>query len=61
MSEVCKLVVVGDGEIGKTCMISCYTQDKFPDQYQPTVIDFHKGYIEFESKNFELHVWDTAG
>ncbi len=59
--EVCKIVVVGDGEVGKTCMIYCYLQNTFPEQYMPTVFDAFKCFLEYENKQVELKVWDTAG
>ena len=34
-----KLVVVGDGECGKTCLLIVFSRDEFPDVYVPTVFE----------------------
>ena len=36
---VIKLVAVGDGAVGKTCLLNVFVNSKFPDQYEPTVFE----------------------
>ena len=66
-----KSVVVGDGYVGKTCMImrylvnvlfsnilSCsYCQDSFPQDHIPTVFDNYIATLEIEQQPIKLAIW----
>ncbi|KAH8824461.1 P-loop containing nucleoside triphosphate hydrolase protein [Flagelloscypha sp. PMI_526] len=56
-----KLVIVGDGAVGKTSLLIRYTCGKFPEKYLPGVFENYVADIQVDSQNLELALWDTAG
>lgn len=45
-----KLVIVGDGACGKTCLLIVFSKDQFPEVYVPTVFENYVADIEVDSK-----------
>jgi len=56
-----KLVVVGDGAVGKTSLLISYATKKFPTDYVPTVFENYTAQMKDGNENILLHLWDTAG
>ncbi|KAI5805184.1 small GTPase superfamily [Geopyxis carbonaria] len=58
-----KLVIVGDGACGKTCLLLRFSKDTFdPNGYIPTVFENYVADLTHsDGRRVELALWDTAG
>ena len=59
-----KLVVVGDGGIGKTCLLTVFKRDQFPREYVPRVFDdwpSRQCRLQLDGQICDFTPWDTPG
>ena len=60
----CKVVLVGDSGVGKTCLIQRYVNDKYSEDTESTSASTYTyKIIEYKdyNKSVSLDIWDTAG
>ncbi|XP_028828534.1 ras-related protein Rab-36 [Denticeps clupeoides] len=61
-TRMSKVVVVGDLNVGKTCLINRFCKDAFDRDYKATIgVDFEVERFEIAGLPFSLQIWDTAG
>jgi len=57
-----KVVLLGEGRVGKTSLVLRYTQNTFDDKTQSTVqASFQTKRLNIDGQSVNLAIWDTAG
>lgn len=56
-----KLVIVGDGACGKSCLLRTFEAGSPQMEYITTFFENSDVDIDYEGKSVELALWDTAG
>jgi small GTP-binding protein len=57
-----KILLVGDSGVGKTCVASRFTDNRFFTEMKPTIgIQFATKTVHFQQTVVKVQIWDTAG
>ncbi|XP_034382700.1 ras-related protein Rab-19-like [Cyclopterus lumpus] len=57
-----KIILVGDSNVGKTCLVQNFKSGIFSERQQNTIgVDFTVRTVDIEGKRVKMQVWDTAG
>ncbi|ANZ75963.1 BA75_02242T0 [Komagataella pastoris] len=56
-----KIVVLGSGGVGKSCLTVQFVQGIYVETYDPTIEDSYRKQIEIDDKVIDLEILDTAG
>ena len=56
-----KIVVLGDGGVGKSCVTIQFTQNHFVREYDPTIENSYRKQVTIGEESFMLDILDTAG
>ncbi|XP_067099638.1 rho-related GTP-binding protein RhoU-like [Osmerus mordax] len=54
-------MLIGDGAVGKTSMITSYISNGYPNDYQQTAFDVFTGLVHVDGIPFRIQLLDTAG
>lgn len=57
-----KIILIGDSNVGKTCLVQNFKSGTFSDKQQNTIgVDFTVRTVDIEGRKVKMQVWDTAG
>ncbi|KAM6961175.1 ras-related protein Rab-19 [Aplochiton taeniatus] len=57
-----KIILVGDSDVGKTCVVQSFKSGVFMEKQQNTIgVDFTVRTLDIDGKKVKMQVWDTAG
>lgn len=58
----CKMVLLGDTAVGKSCLTVRFVRNKYSEFQEPTIgAAFLAKNIDYQGQNLKLEIWDTAG
>ncbi|XP_040823325.1 ras-related protein Rab-33B [Ochotona curzoniae] len=61
-SRIFKIIVIGDSNVGKTCLTYRFCAGRFPDRTEATIgVDFRERAVEIDGERIKIQLWDTAG
>ncbi|KAF3837964.1 hypothetical protein F7725_009732 [Dissostichus mawsoni] len=61
-TRIFKIIVIGDSNVGKTCLTFRFTGGSFPDKTEATIgVDFREKAVVIQGETIKVQVWDTAG
>jgi len=56
-----KFVVVGDGAVGKTCLLQAFSKGDVSKDHVPTIFENSQKEYTHKNQKYNLDLWDTAG
>ncbi|KAI4460879.1 hypothetical protein MML48_5g00006103 [Holotrichia oblita] len=60
--KICKVIILGDLSVGKTCIVNRFCRQTFEPCYKATIgVDFEVERFDILNVPFHLQIWDTAG
>jgi len=64
-AKICKVILIGESGVGKTCIIERFINNTFEDNnIMSTTGSFHEKtmtFDEFQGKSIIFYIWDTPG
>src|SRR3990167_6194748 len=61
MQTQIKLVMLGGGGVGKSCLTIQFTANHFMEEYDPTIEDLYRKQVSIDNEIFLLDILDSAG
>ncbi|XP_075471254.1 ras-related protein Rab-33B isoform X1 [Ascaphus truei] len=61
-ARIFKIIVIGDSNVGKTCLTYRFCASRFPERTEATIgVDFRERSVEIDGEKIKIQLWDTAG
>lgn len=59
--RIFKIIVIGDSNVGKTCLTYRFCGGRFLDRSEATIgVDFREKTVEIDDELIKLQIWDTG-